>query len=60
MVRVLLGLDQAPTPHDAADAVAIAICHLHHVGSGASQRALAAAPARPRSWRQMRESDLRL
>src|SRR5687767_15924495 len=26
MVRVLLNLDQAPTPHDAADAVAIAIC----------------------------------
>ena len=60
MVRVLLGLDQAPTPHDAADAVAIAICHLHHVGSGTAHRALAAVPARPRSWRQMRESDLRL
>ena len=60
MVRALLGLDQVPTPHDAADAVAIAICHLHHVGSGAIQRALAGARPRPRSWRQMRESDLRL
>ncbi len=28
MVRVLLGLDTIPQPDDAADAVAIAICHL--------------------------------
>lgn len=29
MVRVLLGLDALPQPDDAADAVAVAICHLH-------------------------------
>ncbi len=29
MVRLLLGLDQAPRPDDAADAVAVAVCHLH-------------------------------
>jgi crossover junction endodeoxyribonuclease RuvC len=29
MVRLLLGLDAVPTPHDAADALAIAICHVH-------------------------------
>lgn len=29
MVRVLLGLDSVPRPDDAADAAAIAICHLH-------------------------------
>lgn len=29
MVRALLGLDHVPTPDDAADALAIAICHLH-------------------------------
>ena len=29
MVRLLLDLDKAPTPDDAADAVAIAVCHLH-------------------------------
>lgn len=29
MVRMLLGLDQAPQPDDAADAVAVAVCHLH-------------------------------
>ncbi|MGH9942068.1 MAG: crossover junction endodeoxyribonuclease RuvC [Pyrinomonadaceae bacterium] len=30
MVRVLLSLKSTPEPHDAADALAIAICHLHH------------------------------
>ena len=29
MVRILLGLDDIPRPDDAADAVAVAICHLH-------------------------------
>ncbi len=32
MVRILLGMKKAPTPHDAADALAIAICHFHHAG----------------------------
>ena len=30
MVRVLLRLRTVPAPHDASDALAIAICHLHH------------------------------
>jgi crossover junction endodeoxyribonuclease RuvC len=29
MVRILLGLSSVPRPDDAADAAAIAICHLH-------------------------------
>ena len=29
MIKLLLGLAAAPKPHDAADALAIAICHLH-------------------------------
>jgi crossover junction endodeoxyribonuclease RuvC len=29
MVKLLLGLDAAPAPHDVADALAVAICHLH-------------------------------
>ena len=29
MVKLLLGLDAAPEPHDAADALAVAICHVH-------------------------------
>jgi crossover junction endodeoxyribonuclease RuvC len=40
MVRVLLSLKSAPEPHDAADALAIAICHFHH--AGAQARILAA------------------
>jgi crossover junction endodeoxyribonuclease RuvC len=30
MVQTLLNLDDLPKPDDAADALAIAICHLHH------------------------------
>lgn len=31
MVRTLLGLEAIPRPDDAADALAVAICHLHSV-----------------------------
>ena len=40
MVRVLLSLTSVPEPHDAADALALAICHFHH--AGINQRVLAA------------------
>ena len=36
MVKLLLGLDAAPSPHDAADALAVAICHLHNSTGGRS------------------------
>lgn len=29
MVKLLLGLEAPPSPHDAADALAVAICHIH-------------------------------
>jgi hypothetical protein len=29
MVKLMLGLPALPSPHDAADALAVAICHLH-------------------------------
>ena len=29
MIKLLLGLDAVPSPHDAADALAVAICHVH-------------------------------
>jgi crossover junction endodeoxyribonuclease RuvC len=29
MVRLLLSMDHRPQPDDAADALAVAICHLH-------------------------------
>jgi len=31
MIKLLLGLEQAPTPHDAADALAVALCHAHRL-----------------------------
>jgi crossover junction endodeoxyribonuclease RuvC len=43
MVRVLLSLASVPEPHDAADALAVAICHFHHAGIS---RRLVAAEAR--------------
>jgi crossover junction endodeoxyribonuclease RuvC len=58
MVKLLLGLDAIPTPHDAADALAIAICHLNTSTSMTARaakvagRGTAVAGARPlRSWR---------
>ena len=39
MVRVLLSLTSVPEPQDAADALAVAICHFHH--AGLTQRILA-------------------
>jgi crossover junction endodeoxyribonuclease RuvC len=29
MMKLLLGLAEAPSPHDAADALAVAVCHIH-------------------------------
>jgi crossover junction endodeoxyribonuclease RuvC len=57
MVRLLLGLEQPPSPHDAADALALAICHVHSIPSRpelveATRRAR--DPKRPRTWRQYR------
>ena len=40
MVRVLLSLNILPEPQDAADALAVSICHFHH--AGLSQRIVAA------------------
>ena len=58
MIKLLLGLDAAPTPNDAADALAVAICHMHSVPRippipgipGPGSR----IPGKPRSWRQYR------
>lgn len=55
MVRLLLGLDAAPRPHDAADALAVAICHLHQSAGAAAVAQTAARTVRSaRSWRQYR------
>ena len=38
MVKLILGLAAIPTPHDAADALAVAICHAHSAGAVRSVR----------------------
>ena len=56
MVRLLLGLGEVPEPHDASDALAVAICHVHN-SAGPVRAAEAAAPKSrraPKSWREYR------
>lgn len=52
MVRLLLGMSSVPSPHDVADALAVAICHLNHLGP--IGRAQARAAAHATSWRRVK------
>jgi len=59
MIKLLLGLDRPPSPHDAADALAVALCHLHSMppaGLGTRDSGLGTrSPGpKPRTWRQYR------
>ncbi len=55
MIKLLLGLDALPSPHDAADALAVAICHVNSATGVVAERAAAATPpGTPRSWRDYR------
>ena len=61
MVMLLLGLAEAPSPLDASDALAVALCHAHAAGPAAIRSALAAQDATARgaagavrSWRRYR------
>jgi crossover junction endodeoxyribonuclease RuvC len=58
MVKLLLGLAVAPAPHDAADALAVAICHLHSshgaVAEAVTRLAVPATGRRVTSWRDYR------
>jgi crossover junction endodeoxyribonuclease RuvC len=58
MVKLLLSLDRLPAPHDVADALAVAICHLHtSTGAvGETIRHHRAPRGTPRSWREYRPS----
>lgn len=53
MVRLLLGLQEPPSPHDAADALAVALCHVHSAG-GVAQPIVDDVRKLPRSWRNWR------
>ena len=65
MIKLLLGLAEPPSPHDAADALAVAICHLHSLPPRRSRGRIpdpgsripdpgSRIPAKPRTWRQYR------
>ena len=57
MMKLLLGLESVPSPHDAADALAIAVCH-SHISSNALRRIGApgsgVSRTAARSWRDYR------
>jgi crossover junction endodeoxyribonuclease RuvC len=70
MIKLLLGLEKAPQPLDVSDALAVAICHLHHCGQPDALGAVVAAEstngrgraARSRgaaSWRRYKVADPR-
>jgi len=54
MIKLLLGLPKPPSPHDAADALAVAICHLHSAGDVRSPIADPRSLRGLRSWRDYR------
>jgi crossover junction endodeoxyribonuclease RuvC len=56
MVKLILGLAEVPTPHDAADALAVAICHAHlrHSLAAVPEPDRRAAGSRATSWRTYR------
>ena len=53
MVKLLLGLAEVPSPHDAADALAVAICHVH------SSSRVGRPTTRATSWRTFRPAPAR-
>jgi crossover junction endodeoxyribonuclease RuvC len=54
MVRLMLGLSAVPEPHDAADALAVAICHIHSQGPAGVAEQIRQVRGKPRSWRDVR------
>ena len=56
MVKLLLGLDHTPSPHDVADALAVAICHLHQSTGPVAEtlRRHGVSRSAARSWREYR------
>jgi crossover junction endodeoxyribonuclease RuvC len=54
MVKLLLGLPSVPTPHDAADALAVAICHLHSLVPARAVGEVMPVKSKSTSWRTYR------
>ena len=51
MIKLLLGLAEVPSPHDAADALAVAICHVHSQPPSGRVGAVQPARSKATSWR---------
>jgi crossover junction endodeoxyribonuclease RuvC len=57
MVQLILGLEMPPSPYDASDALAIAICHVHRMSVPGADARTVPAPrptSRAGSWRAFR------
>jgi crossover junction endodeoxyribonuclease RuvC len=54
MIKLLLGLSEVPTPHDAADALAVAICHVHAQPPSRAIGDVQPARSKATSWRAYR------
>ena len=54
MIKLLLGLAAVPSPHDAADALAVAICHVHTRATARAPSAVQPARSTATSWRTYR------
>jgi crossover junction endodeoxyribonuclease RuvC len=54
MIKLLLGLAAVPSPHDAADALAIAICHVHAQPPSRAIGPVQPTRSRATSWRTYR------
>ncbi len=58
MIKLLLGLSAVPEPHDAADALAVALCHVHKIpGAVAATRVAGVASTTAKSWRTYRPAE---
>lgn len=56
MVQMLLGLAAPPAPHDAADALAVALCHSARASS-VVEKLTGDLPKAPRSWRDFQPGE---
>lgn len=54
MVKLILGLEVVPTPHDASDALAVAICHSHSLSPGGGVPAKKSTSRAATNWRHYR------
>jgi crossover junction endodeoxyribonuclease RuvC len=59
MVKLILGLSRSPSPHDAADALAVAICHSHSMKPSRSAGMIPESRSKSTtSWRHYRPARL--